>query len=127
MPGGMAELCQRAWRLAGASETYRIGMIEVLAYSVPGGFLEPHVDAVYGHAVIISVGATAHFWWSSAAHTERKVVELRSGDAVVFPSSLAAAVKHGITHFEPGTTPSWMSKEHARICVQYREELPHQG
>jgi alkylated DNA repair dioxygenase AlkB len=107
-------------------EKYDVAAIELLGYR-PGSSLTPHVDCVPGWSVIITLGATARFYFNVGARDKpQHVVALRSGDAILFPTSHEAAVWHGIEGFEAGSEPEWFSTApYCRLCLQFRASYYH--
>lgn len=100
---------------------YRCGMVEVLAFR-KDGHLERHIDHVRGAALIISLGCTANFYFRPPKNDADVPCPVRSGDAVMFNSSAAAGVEHGIHSFDVDTKPSWFEfDDFVRVCIQFRQ------
>jgi len=105
------------------SDAYTVGLIEVLGYE-EDSFLKPHVDHVQGVNIIISFGATTHFYWHTSADEPPHPITLTSGDAIIFPSHGKAEVWHGITHFDGNSVPDWFDWDpYARTCLQFRQKI----
>jgi alkylated DNA repair dioxygenase AlkB len=131
VPGRLAQdserlVAQAREVCAEVPEHYDVAAIELLGYR-PGSSLTPHVDCVPGWSVIITLGATARFYFNVGARDKpQHVVALRSGDAILFPTSHAAAVWHGIEGFEAGSEPDWFSAApYCRLCLQFRASYYH--
>ncbi len=108
-------------------EEYNVAAIELLGYR-RGSSLTPHVDCVAGWSIIITLGATACFYFSvgERAGEPQHSVLLRSGDAILFPTSHEDGVWHGIKGFEPDSEPEWFKMEpYCRLCLQYRSSYYH--
>lgn len=103
---------------------YSVGMIECLGFE-KGSTLNEHVDFVKGFAIIISLGATANFFFRVKDEEVTYTIKAKSGDAVMFPSHGAANILHGISSFDDDC-PDWFHlQDYVRICVQYRQDFEH--
>lgn len=109
-------------------ESYEVAAVELLGYR-HGSSLSPHVDCVPGWSLIVSLGATARFYYAVGDRSgPRQTVLLQSGDAVAFPTSHADGVWHGIEGFEERSEPAWFTAAaapYARLCLQFRSSYYH--
>jgi alkylated DNA repair dioxygenase AlkB len=122
---------------------------ECFLYPAPGGRLKAHVDCILGWIVIFSLGCDARFFFQapkqraasscSSAHSnaavsyfsspetvlgERRLVQLRSGDVMIFNGSPAAGIVHGIEEVLPRTCPPHFDASclsSGRIALQFRQ------
>jgi hypothetical protein len=116
------ECAQRTCESVPTTE-YDVHTIELLGYRA-GSALHPHVDFVEGWSVIISLGATARFFFC-VGDGEKKTLNLKSGDAIAFPTCGKTKVFHGIESFDDDK-PSWfVLRDYARVCIQFRSTYYH--
>jgi len=89
---------------------YSVGVIR---YEAPNGSFPEHIDHCKdpnGWVVLLSLGCTARFSVCKGQghnnnNASKKVVELRSGDVMVFDPSTEAAIVHGVSSILPSTCP----------------------
>lgn len=77
--------------------------------------------------VILSLGAPCQFGVESVVTGERRVIELRSGDALVFGGP-CRFIKHAVLSIDLERSPTWMPVEQrARLSLTFREAChrPH--
>ena len=77
--------------------------------------------------MILSLGAPCQFGVESVATGERRVIELRSGDALVFGGP-CRFIKHAVLSIDLERSPTWMPVEQrARLSLTFREAChrPH--
>lgn len=99
---------------------YGCGLVEVLAFRQQG-MLERHVDHVRGVVIVLSLGATANFYYRTPTQDGDSALRCASGDAVMFNSAGSAGIEHGISSFECDK-PEWFQYEdYVRVCIQYRQ------
>lgn len=110
------ELSGKCW-CPGLEDNFCPVAVEILGYK-SDGFLRPHVDHVEGEALIISLGATAHFVVGSDA-----VISLRNGDCIRFASDTSSAIVHGIISLDADAPPIFDT--YSRISVQIRNTSKH--
>jgi hypothetical protein len=108
---------------------YKVALVEVLGYE-SASHLNPHVDHVKGITIIISLGATANFFFQIGSRkerqkTEKQFVKVKSGDCIVFPTDRFSAVFHGIESFDDDKPEYFNCLHYERICIQYRQYRDH--
>jgi alkylated DNA repair dioxygenase AlkB len=87
---------------------YSVGVIR---YEAPNGSFPEHIDhcnVPNGWVVLLSLGCTARFSVCKGQrhnNASKRVVELQSGDIMVFDPSTEAAIFHGVLSILPSTCP----------------------
>ena len=109
-----------------AQKAYKPAAIYGILYP-SRGFLEAHTDAHQGWIVSLSIGASAHFWYS-ADQIKKHRINIRSGDVLVFPGY---RLMHGIDSVDQNAPKFWkemqakriVPQQFARYCLQFRHPL----
>lgn len=102
---------------------YSVGVIR---YKAPNEAFPEHIDHCNdpnGWVVLLSLGCTAKFTVQKEEQTgsKKKIVELKSGDILVFDPSTKAAVKHGVSSIVPSTCPELLIERFgSEIMANYR-------
>jgi 2OG-Fe(II) oxygenase superfamily len=83
---------------------YSVGVIR---YDAPNGSFPEHIDHCNENpwVVLLSLGCTARFSVRNKDMASKKILELTSGDVVVFDPSTKAAIRHGVISILPSTCP----------------------
>jgi len=84
---------------------YSIGVIR---YGAPNEKFSEHIDHCNdpnGWVILLSLGCTAKFTVRGSKDAPKRVIDLASGDILVFDPSSNAAIQHGVASILPSTCP----------------------
>ena len=101
-------ITQTATPTIGLSE-YKSITLSAIDYEAGKHSLADHVDHDDSFVYLLSIGSTTKFVAKGPNMAQKKMVQLQSGDMMVFDASTTGNILHGIASIEKGTCPEQLS------------------